>query len=402
MITASAAFGGLTRFPAGGTVHELHTKRGSREVATINRLPSGSWRVQIRLAGAKPSSKTFKTHAEAKAYARQQEAKPLTDLADGGRPITLAALIDAYLGVLAKCIPSKRTTLLTLKKNIGHLRLAEITPDKVIDYIKLRRSGEALQPAANGRKCRWTKPAGASTVMQDLAYLSGALRHGAALMNSRDALFARQSVSVAATTLRHARLASESEQRDRRPTLEELAAIRDRIAARTQFKIPTWDLIRFAICTALREGEICSLRWEDYNPVERTILVRNRKDPSTIAGRDDVIALLRGPVTLFGELVDPVEIMLAQPTAEARRGRIFPFAASAVSQSFRQIRASLGIKDLRFHDLRHEGISRLFEYGFDIPEVALVSGHKDWKNLKRYTHLRPQALHAKTVQHDSI
>ncbi|RVC42576.1 site-specific integrase, partial [Mesorhizobium sp. M4B.F.Ca.ET.088.02.2.1] len=46
------------------------------------------------------------------------------------------------------------------------------------------------------------------------------------------------------------------------------------------------------------------------------------------------------------------------------------------------------------HDLRHEGTSRLFEAGFTIEQVALVTGHKDWKMLKRYTHLKPEELHA--------
>lgn len=45
-----------------------------------------------------------------------------------------------------------------------------------------------------------------------------------------------------------------------------------------------------------------------------------------------------------------------------------------------------------FQDRRHDGISRLFELGFAIQEVALISGHKDWKMLRRYTHLRPQSL----------
>ena len=51
-----------------------------------------------------------------------------------------------------------------------------------------------------------------------------------------------------------------------------------------------------------------------------------------------------------------------------------------------------GINDLRFHDLRHEGICRLFEAGLNIPEVAMISGHLSWQNLKRYTHLRPEAV----------
>jgi hypothetical protein len=53
----------------------------------------------------------------------------------------------------------------------------------------------------------------------------------------------------------------------------------------------------------------------------------------------------------------------------------------------------LRIDDLHFHDLRHEGASRLFEAGFRIEHVALVTGHKDWKMLRRYTHVRPEALH---------
>jgi site-specific recombinase XerD len=54
----------------------------------------------------------------------------------------------------------------------------------------------------------------------------------------------------------------------------------------------------------------------------------------------------------------------------------------------------LKIEDLHFHDLRHEGTSRLFEAGFSIEQVALVTGHKDWKMLRRYTHLRPEHLHS--------
>ena len=47
-----------------------------------------------------------------------------------------------------------------------------------------------------------------------------------------------------------------------------------------------------------------------------------------------------------------------------------------------------GIVDLRFHDLRHEAISRFFEMGLSVPEVALISGHRDYRMLQRYTHLK--------------
>lgn len=53
----------------------------------------------------------------------------------------------------------------------------------------------------------------------------------------------------------------------------------------------------------------------------------------------------------------------------------------------------LRINDLHFHDLRHEATSRLFEQGYQIQEVAIVTGHRSWDMLKRYTQLRPESLH---------
>jgi site-specific recombinase XerD len=59
----------------------------------------------------------------------------------------------------------------------------------------------------------------------------------------------------------------------------------------------------------------------------------------------------------------------------------------------------LSIPNLHFHDLRHEGTSRLFEEGFEIQQVALVTGHKDWRHLRRYTNLRPEDLHSAATVH---
>jgi integrase len=51
-----------------------------------------------------------------------------------------------------------------------------------------------------------------------------------------------------------------------------------------------------------------------------------------------------------------------------------------------------GIEDLRFHDLRHEATTRLFEKGLNIMEVAGITGHKDLRMLRRYTHLKAEDL----------
>jgi integrase len=68
--------------------------------------------------------------------------------------------------------------------------------------------------------------------------------------------------------------------------------------------------------------------------------------------------------------------------------RIFPYDNATVSTAFTRACKVLGIVDLHFHDLRHEGISRLFEMGKTIPQAASISGHRSWAMLQRYAHLR--------------
>src|SRR6185437_3759883 len=76
--------------------------------------------------------------------------------------------------------------------------------------------------------------------------------------------------------------------------------------------------------------------------------------------------------------------------------RIFPYTTDAISAAFTRACKVLGINTddmpdeqrLHFHDLRHEGVSRLFEMGRTIPQAAAVSGHRSWSSLQRYAHIR--------------
>ena len=72
--------------------------------------------------------------------------------------------------------------------------------------------------------------------------------------------------------------------------------------------------------------------------------------------------------------------------------RIFPMSANALRLAWERLKRRAGIEDLRFHDLRHEAISRLFEKGLNVPEVAVMSGHRDPRMLFRYTHPRPEDI----------
>ena len=164
--------------------------------------------------------------------------------------------------------------------------------------------------------------------------------------------------------------------RDRRPTEAELAAIRSADAT----TLPLGDIIDFALATALRAGEITRVRWSDLDRERRLLVIRDRKHPTKKVGN-------HGSIPLFESALEVIE---RQPlVAEA----IFPFKTDSVLTAFRRACRLAGVNDLHFHDLRHEAISRLFERGYSIQEVALVSGHRDWSSLRVYTNLRPESLH---------
>jgi len=88
------------------------------------------------------------------------------------------------------------------------------------------------------------------------------------------------------------------------------------------------------------------------------------------------------------------EVLLRQ---SGQRGSVFPFKGASVSTEWQRARNKAEVAGARFHDLRHEGISRLFEQGYSAPEVSIVSGHRSWEMLRRYTRLKPESLHREAI-----
>jgi integrase len=137
----------------------------------------------------------------------------------------------------------------------------------------------------------------------------------------------------------------------------------------------------------MRQNEIGRIEWTDFDSHKKMLLIRDRKDPRRKSGNNQRIPLL--DVTGY----DACAIIEEQRSCAGESGRIFPFNGKSVGTAFRRQCHELKIEDLHFHDLRHEGASRPFEAGISIEQVSLVTGHKDWKMLRRYTHLKPEALH---------
>lgn len=74
------------------------------------------------------------------------------------------------------------------------------------------------------------------------------------------------------------------------------------------------------------------------------------------------------------------------------RDRVFNITPHAISIAFGRACKRANLTNTHFHDVRHEAVSRFFELGLSLPEVAAISGHKTWAMLKRYTHLKAEDL----------
>ncbi len=128
----------------------------------------------------------------------------------------------------------------------------------------------------------------------------------------------------------------------------------------------------------MRRGEILGLQWSDISHNRRVVTLTMTKNGS---GRE---------VPLSQRAFDALTEWKARANADELQ--VFPMNAGSLEQVWRRLLIRAGIKGLRFHDLRHESVSRLFERGLNVIEVSSISGHKELRMLKRYTHLSADDL----------
>lgn len=158
--------------------------------------------------------------------------------------------------------------------------------------------------------------------------------------------------------------------RSRRVTAVEL----DKIIDATE-SLELRAVVLLAIETCMRRSEIASLLWRDINLNRRVAVLNDTKN-----GESRDVPLSSRAVELLQSLPRRID------------GRVFGITADSITQAFGRACRRAGIQDVRIHDLRHEGVSRLFELGLNPMEVAAVSGHKTLQMLKRYTHLKAEDL----------
>src|SRR5262249_13058723 len=257
---------------------------------------------------------------------------------------TLAAVIDRYIAESRNAIlGNKAQVLRTIKtSDLGEIKCSDITSDVLVSFA--RELTKNVEPQTCGNY---------------FAHLSNIFTVARPAWSYP---LSRAAFDDALTVLRKLGLIRKAIERTRRPTLEELDRLMEhfgRIRDHRPSTIPMQKIVAFALFSTRRQEEITLLRWDDLDGDR--ILVRDMKHPGDKIGNN-----------VYCEL--PPEAIAIIQSMPRDSERIFPYSTDAISAAFTRACRFLGVDDLRFHDLRHEGISRLFELGRTIPQAAAVSG----------------------------
>ncbi len=320
-------------------------------MATLTKRGDGQWQAKVRRKGYPVVSKTFDTKAKADRWARSIEAEmdhgAFVSRAEA-ESTTLKEALDRYLNEVTPTKKGARQETDRINAWKEH-ELADrfLASLRSVDFAQYRD-----QKLADG--------ASASTIRNHLNIISH-------LFNIARKEWGMESLMNPIQNIRMPKLPSG---RDRRLQDGEEAMLLE------DSEYPLKQLIILALETGMRMGEILAMRWDKVDLKNSTAVLEDTKN-----GERRVVPLSSRAKEAITTL--PRHI----------KGDLFPgLTNTSVSHRFAKLCKRKRIEDLRFHDLRHEATSRLFEKGLDMMEVASITGHKTLHMLKRYTHLKAEDL----------
>ena len=337
-------------------------------MASIRELQPGKVIARVRIKGRPEVSKVFPDARKAATWAAAQEhslrAGDFRDVRKAHR-LLVRDLIDEYTSAIASRLRSADTTALRLarfRRDLGAYTLETLTRARIAEW----------------RDARLAEGAAAATVTRELGILSSVISYARKDLGVEVENAAGLVRRPPATRGRDRRLESGEEQRLLEALGDRAGDVQGtkrsgayRVGTRNPWMQP---LVRFAVETAMRQGELLTLRWDNVDLEARTAYLENTKngDPRTVPLSSRAVAVL--------------EALPRSPAA-----RVFPLTAQAVKLAWSRACKRAGIENLHFHDLRHEATSRLAEK-LNLLELAAVTGHKDLRMLKRYYHPRASDL----------
>jgi len=310
------------------------------------RKRNNKFQAQVRREGVSPVSKTFSKKKDAIVWVRGLEAR-----IDAGethvvapKAITLGDLLKRYSEEITPLKKGRDPELRRLKRllrdNISSTPLSKLSGPKLVTF-RDRRMGDGIRAA-----------------QYDLVLIRHCLN------------IARKEwgVSLPSNPVNDIRVPNGIRHRERR--LEEGEYEKLKVAAESCRNLLLWPVIEFALATAMRRSEILSLEWSNIDLGNGIATLPNTKN-----GKHRRVPLSPSALETLKQLPHKAD-------------QAFKTTDYAIRQGWDRLVRRAGIENLKFHDLRHEAISLLFEHGLNLPEVSLISGHRDPRMLFRYTHLR--------------
>lgn len=320
------------------------------------RLRNNKWQVRVRRHGHNPVTKSFTTKQDAVQWARSIESQMdrgsyiETTLAQKN---TLADLIELYIDQVLPTLRGYREDRYRLNaikvRPICRLALTALTPKLLGEYRDQR-----------------LKEVSAGTVIRELSYISSVINH------------ARREWGINIDNpVKLVRKPPTPQGRNRILGEAEKCRILQQLQPTRQNRRNPWmpPLIELALETAMRRGELLSLRWENVDLTRRVAYL-----PITKNGESRSVPLSTAAVKILQSLPRNID------------GRVFPIEAQTVAAAFMKAVKRAGVEDFHFHDLRHTAITNLAGKLSNVIELSAVSGHKTLSMLKRYTHLKAEDL----------
>ena len=322
-----------------------------------------AWHVQVRRKGRPSVTRSFQLKSDAQSWAHQQELdadrQGLPTAHKGLRDISVGDVVTRYRD---EVVPRKRgaereTVSLNafLRHPLAKVFLSNLTVGMVNAYCD-----ERLQRV---------KPGSVNRELDILRHAFEVARRAWDVPLAHNA-FAMVTRPKGATP------------RERRLQHGEGERLRAACAEGRNRHIPY--LVDLALETGMRRGEILNARWVDVSFEARTLHI-----PVTKNGHARTIPLSGAALVLLSKL---------QADSAMTSERIIPISENTAKMAWKRLVKRARLENLRFHDLRHEAVSRFFERGLSVPEVALISGHRDPRMLFRYTHPRAEVIAAKLAQ----
>ncbi|MHA6907367.1 tyrosine-type recombinase/integrase [Ralstonia pseudosolanacearum] len=317
-----------------------------------------TFQARVRRKGFQPLSKNFPTESEAKRWVQEREAEMCLGISSAtllAVSYTLSDLIDRYVQEVTphkKGASVEATRLRALQRAaLSKIRLDALTAQHIRAYKDVR-----------------LKSVAGSTVNRELNSISHIL----------DTARKEWGISVGSNPVKDVTRPKNPPPRDRRLSVREQTALFSACADTRGGYLRA--IVELALETGMRQSELVGLEWERVNLHKRTIRLM---EGQTKNGHGRGVPLSRRAVEVLESIT---------PEGE-RSGRVFTdLTTEAVKRAFIRTCERAGIKNFRFHDLRHEATSRLFEKGLNVVEAASVTGHKDTRMLLRYTHLDASKL----------